>query len=193
MIRIARKAAAATVCLALLLSWGAWASAASGAAASLAQEIGAALTHARFALDSPDDAGFQLHAHHVVNILVGAQGMGFDASWGNPGDGYGAVEYARDLRADQTVAAAGWQTTAQNVAGWLEQAAENALAATRLIAAGDTVTARSRLVTAVAFLSAALGRDGDEGQTAGALALSEALSGFADAAPAAPDPFGAYY
>ena len=70
--------------------------------------------------------------------------MGFDGSFGNPGDGYGAVEYARDLRASVEVASAGWQATAQNVALWLERAAEEALRVAQALDRGDAASLHRR-------------------------------------------------
>jgi len=40
----------------------------------------------------------QMHLHHVVNCLVGPQGEGFDATFGNPcnGQGSGAISDTTD-------------------------------------------------------------------------------------------------
>lgn len=168
-------AAIALVLFVLPAQVGLAALAPSDAATKLAEQIDVAITHATFALNAANDQGFRTHTHHVVNILVGTSGMGFDGSFGNPGDGYGALEYARDLRASAEVASAGWQATAQNVALWLERAAEEALRAAQALDRGDAASARTPLVTALGFLSAAKGRAGESGPVAGALALRDGL------------------
>lgn len=145
------------------------------AAGKLVEQIDVAFTHATFALNSPNDQGFRTHTHHVVNILVGTKGMGFDASFGNPGDGYGALEYARDLRASADVASAGWDGTAQNIALWLEKAAQEALRAAEALDRGDASMARTPLLTAIGLLSAAKGRSGESWPLAGALSLRDGL------------------
>lgn len=159
------------------------------AAAKLVQQVDVALNHASFALAAPNDQGFRTHTHHVVNILVGASGMGFDASFGNPGDGYGALEYARDLRASAEVATAGWQGAAQNIALWLERAAQEALRAAQAADRGEVMMARTPLIVAIGFLSAAKGRDGEQAPVAGGLSL---LAGLPEAEEQVVDD-GGYY
>lgn len=137
---------------------------------SLLGQIGHAATHAEFSLNSSDLAGRQRHAHHVVNIIEGAAGPNFDASWGNPGDGHGAVVYAREVLDLVDGERAVW---AENVVTYLEWAAAEALiAATRSDFAASTEPIRR----ALAFISAALGRAEDTGARGGALALQAAAS-----------------
>lgn len=163
------------------------------AAGKLVEQIDTAITHATFALNSNNDQGFRSHTHHVVNILVGTSGMGFDASFGNPGDGYGALEYARDLRASAEVASAGWQGAAQNIALWLEKATEESLRAAQALDRGDASMARTPLITAIGFLSAAKGRSGESWPIAGALALRDGLPQAQTAAEAEETGGGGYY
>jgi hypothetical protein len=60
------------------------------AAADEAKEVSTAAQHAGLAAGSKDMKTTQMHLHHVVNCLVGPQGQGFDASFGNPCNGQGA-------------------------------------------------------------------------------------------------------
>ena len=62
------------------------------------KEVSAAAQHAGFAASSKDMKATQMHLHHVVNCLVGPQGEGFDASFGNPcsGQGSGAISDTTD-------------------------------------------------------------------------------------------------
>jgi hypothetical protein len=58
--------------------------------ADVYKEVSTAAQHAGFAGSSKDMKTTQMHLHHVVNCLVGPQGAGFDASFGNPCDGQGS-------------------------------------------------------------------------------------------------------
>lgn len=158
--------------------------AAADSAARLEAQIDVALQHAGFAWQA-DARGLRLHTHHVVNILAGSKSMHFQSSFGNPGDGYGAVEYARDLRASGDVASAGWGDTARILAGWLEQALDHAVRAATAADAGNGAEARASLAMAVGLLSGAKGRSGEKAPVAGAIALKEALAAAAAAAPPA--------
>ena len=59
-------------------------------AADVNKEVSTAAQHAGFAGSSKDMKTTQMHLHHVVNCLVGPQGEGYDASFGNPCDGQGS-------------------------------------------------------------------------------------------------------
>ncbi|HEY8417815.1 MAG TPA: cupredoxin family copper-binding protein, partial [Limnochordales bacterium] len=113
------------------------------------------------------------HAHHVINIIEGANGPNFDASKGNPGDGYGAINYARDAGRGATGAAAVWTDNTVKYLQWADEAAQ---AATRT---QDFAQAGEHVQRALAFLSAALGRPDDEGRLGAALALAQAQGGTA--------------
>src|SRR5271157_1645163 len=56
-------------------------------AADVNKEVNTAALHAGYAASSKDMKATQMHLHHVVNCLVGPQGEGFDASFGNPCNG----------------------------------------------------------------------------------------------------------
>ena len=59
-------------------------------AADVNKEMSTAAQHAGFAASSKDMKTTQMHLHHFVNCLVGPQGEGYDASFGNPCDGQGS-------------------------------------------------------------------------------------------------------
>lgn len=138
---------------------GALVAPAASASEKLVEQIRVAITHATFSLNS-DELGPRLtHAHHVVNILEGAMGPNFDGSKGNPGDGYGALNYAADAaKANEGAASA----LAQNTLAYLRWADEEAVAATR---ATDFAAAGVAIHRALAFLSAALGEESDDSVT----------------------------
>lgn len=48
------------------------------------KEISAAYTHAEYASKATDISKVDLHLHHIINCLVGTQGVGFDKSAGDP-------------------------------------------------------------------------------------------------------------
>ena len=66
-----------------------------GIAVGLREQTSTALFHARLSVNSPTMAQVLVHACHVVNIIEGAEGENFDASCGNPGDGFGVLNYAQ--------------------------------------------------------------------------------------------------
>ncbi len=51
-----------------------------------------AIKHAEFAVQAKDLKMIQMHLHHVLNCLEGKTGKDFDASFGNPCNGQGALE-----------------------------------------------------------------------------------------------------
>lgn len=51
-----------------------------------------AIKHAEFAVKAKDLEMIQMHLHHVLNCLEGKSGKDFDASFGNPCNGQGALE-----------------------------------------------------------------------------------------------------
>ena len=67
-----------------------------GIVVGLRQQVQAALDHANLANNSTTLAAKQLHLKHVINIIGGSTGANYDASAGDPGDGYGALKYAAD-------------------------------------------------------------------------------------------------
>jgi hypothetical protein len=68
------------------------------AEADVSKEVSTAAQHAQLAASAKDMKTTQMHLHHVVNCLVGPQGQGFEASFGNPcnGQGSGAIPDTTD-------------------------------------------------------------------------------------------------
>ncbi len=69
-----------------------------GITVGLREQTNTALAHSRLSVGSADLAGVQAHACHVVNIVEGTEGANFDATCGNPGDGFGVLNYAADTK-----------------------------------------------------------------------------------------------
>lgn len=57
-------------------------------------EISTAQDHAEYAMKASDVSKVHLHLHHVINCLVGPQGVGFDSKAGDPclHMGHGAIQ-----------------------------------------------------------------------------------------------------
>jgi hypothetical protein len=71
-----------------------------GILTNLKTQLGVALRHANLAKDcAADDIDcVKLHVHHVINIIEGADGPNYDASFGDPGDGIGVLTHAGDRK-----------------------------------------------------------------------------------------------
>ena len=67
-----------------------------GITVGLREQADVALLHADLSARSATLDLIKLHACHVVNIVEGSAGENFDASCGNPGDGFGVSNYAVD-------------------------------------------------------------------------------------------------
>ena len=76
-----------------------------GIAVGLREQTWTALVHARLSIGGETLAEVHLHACHVVNIIEGDRGANFDASCGNPGDGFGVLPYAGDAAVHSGLAA----------------------------------------------------------------------------------------
>ena len=68
-----------------------------GIAVGLREQMAVAFAHAELARKSTSLAGQQTHSQHVLNIIEGSGGANFDAGAGNPGDGFGVLNYVADL------------------------------------------------------------------------------------------------
>ena len=64
----------------------------------LKDQLDVAIVHANLAKNSTDLDTVKLHTHHVINILEGMEGANYDASFGDPGDGFGALNHAADRK-----------------------------------------------------------------------------------------------
>ena len=113
-----------------------------GQAVGSREQTDIALTHATLSVNSSNLSGIQQHAHHVINIIEGSSGDNYDASFGDPGDGFGVLQYAADANKHSGFAAAAEgasanvalhsvhiQDTSTNVANWATQARDKALEA----------------------------------------------------------------
>ena len=152
-----------------------------GIVVGLREQAAVALTHALLAQNSTTLADKLKHSHHVVNIVEGTGGANFDGSFGNPGDGFGVLNYAADAiihanlaidaaPSDETVVdhANGVITTTNNVITWATQARDNALNATNQtvelvveLAIQNTVASATRALN---------GRDSDDDNVIEAIA-----------------------
>lgn len=154
----------------------AWAKSADGKGLAVGsrEQTDIALTHATLSVNSASLADIQLHAHHVINIVEGSSGDNYDASFGNPGDGFGVLTYAADANKHSGFAAGvdgasanvalhsvHVQDTSSNVVNWATQARAKALAA---LATTDVAIAKAAMVESKALLDSAL--NGKDGSTA---------------------------
>lgn len=74
------------------------------------QAISTAATHAGMAAAGTDAAGVKRHLHHVLNCLVGPEGVGFDAAAGNPCSAAGgAIPQTSDAAAKEKLQKAATQ------------------------------------------------------------------------------------
>ena len=68
-----------------------------GIAVGFREQMAVASVHANLAQRSASLADQQKHSQHVINIIEGSGGANYDASPGNPGDGFGVLNYGADL------------------------------------------------------------------------------------------------
>ena len=151
----------------------AWAPAADGKGLAVGsrEQTDIALTHATLSVDSDSLADIQLHAHHVINIVEGSSGDNYDVSFGDPGDGFGVLQYAADADKHSGFAAGAdgasanvalhsvhVEDTSSNVVNWATQARDKSLEA---LATTVVATADAAMVEAQSLLDWALnGKDG---------------------------------
>ncbi len=153
-----------------------WAPAADGKglAVSSREQTNIALTHARLSVNATSMDNLQLHAHHVINIIEGSSGDNYDASFGDPGDGFGILKYAADAgkhsgfssaaegaSANVALHSVHVQDTSTNVVNWATQARDKALES---VATTNQVTAILAMIEARNLLDWAL--NGKDGSTA---------------------------
>ena len=142
-----------------------------GLAVGSREQTDIALTHATLSVNSDTLASVQSHAHHVINIVEGSSGANYDASFGDPGDGFGVLQYAGDAdkhsgfaagvdgaSANVALHSVHVEDTSTNVVNWATLARDKALEA---IATTDVATADAAMLLAQGFLDSALnGLDG---------------------------------
>ena len=138
-----------------------------GITVGLREQTWVALTHANLSSSSTSIGDVRAHACHVVNIIEGSAGANYDPTCGDPGDGFGVLNYANDtvLHAGLSdTAAAGDPVIGPNSAmvvdsanqTWTlaKQARDRALDA---IAAGDLLVAQLHIGNAESSLEKAMG------------------------------------
>jgi hypothetical protein len=147
--------------------------------ALLAQALGqldlaleqAVYAHIRFPLED-----LKTHAHNVLNVLEGRSGPNYDPAY-LEGDGVGVLSYVQKIRQTPEIqdATAETQVTLQrafdNVSFSLEQAIAHTLNAIRET---QLSAAQSEMRQALAFLSAAKGRENELLTAAGGLLIIKA-------------------
>ena len=69
-----------------------------GILTNLREQLDVAILHATLAQGSDSIENIRLHAHHVINIIEGADGANYDVSFGDPGDGLGVLLHADDRK-----------------------------------------------------------------------------------------------
>ena len=69
-----------------------------GILTNLKTQLDVAIRHANLALTSDTLDAVLNHTHHVINIIEGADGANYDASFGDPGDGIGVMGHASDRK-----------------------------------------------------------------------------------------------
>jgi hypothetical protein len=148
-----------------------------GIVVGLRDQTADALKHAGFSAGAGNIGGVHTHAGHVINILEGPGGANYDEAYGYDGDGFGAFNYAADMKHagfaasaapdDATVvqnANEALDSTAQSKA-WAEDARDNAILA---LGTDDYDAARLFIGNAVSLLDRALnGMDADGDGTIG--------------------------
>lgn len=139
----------------------------------------AVFAHVRFPLED-----LKPHAHAVLNVLEGRKGSNYDPSYSDPGDGVGVVNYVQEIRQAPEIRGAteetrvGLENALQNISLYLEQAIAHTLKA---LDQTQLDPAQWEMRQALAFLSAAKGRENELTAVGGLLALRVRLgeaSGF---------------
>ena len=69
-----------------------------GISVGLREQTWTAWRHADLSFTSKTLGAVQTHACHVVNIIQGTEGADYDATCGDPGDGFGVLNYADDVK-----------------------------------------------------------------------------------------------
>lgn len=124
----------------LLVLWPEPADSTLGIISKLKAQLDVAILHSDLAFSSDTIENVRLHTHHVINIIEGAGGANFDASFGNPGNGWGAIPHAQSAQIHANLAIAGApgdeviaahaalvEVTGQNAETWAAQARDVAV------------------------------------------------------------------
>ena len=148
-----------------------------GIAVGLREQVATALFHAELAASSTTLETQQLHLHHVINIIESSSGANYDASFGDPGDGLGVLNYANDAIVHANLAKAGAPddenivahadgviASANNVINNVTTARDNALLG--VAQTTDNRFVSTSLTNAVTFLMRARDGTDDDGDDA---------------------------
>ena len=69
-----------------------------GIMTNLKAQLDIAIQHAELAAASDTIEDVRNHMHHVINVIEGAEGANYDASFSDPGDGIGVIVHAQDSK-----------------------------------------------------------------------------------------------
>ena len=69
-----------------------------GILTNLQEQLDKAILHGTLSSNSDTIEAVHQHAHHVINIVEGADGANYDATFGDPGDGIGVLTHAGDRK-----------------------------------------------------------------------------------------------
>ena len=69
-----------------------------GIMTNLKAQLDIAIQHAELAAASDTIEDVRNHMHHVINVIEGAEGANYDASFSDPGDGIGVIVPAQDSK-----------------------------------------------------------------------------------------------
>lgn len=120
----------------------------------LAGQLDIAIQHAVLGRLAAGTDDLKIQAHQVLNVLVGREGPGYEPRFGDPGDGVGLVNYARQLGLAVADLGQSLRLIAENLLFFINAATEEVRAAIRTGREGD---ARQALYRGMGFLLAARG------------------------------------
>ena len=166
----------------LLVLWTQPADSTLGIIPNLQAQLDVAILHADLALSSDTIEDVRLHTHHVINVIEGTGGANFDASFGNPGDGWGAIPRAQNAQTHANLAIAGApgdeviaahaalvELTGQNAEDWAGLARDSVV--NKVLPEAGGALAKVWVLEAKGFLLAARsGLDADSDGIIGAVA-----------------------
>lgn len=137
-------------------------------------QLDVAVQHAILGAFSATLPDIKAKAHQVLNLSVGRGGAGYDPAFGDPGDGVGLLNYARQLleKTQNLPQAQPYRLTVDNIRLFINFAVEHIRKALRT-SFGDE--ARLELRQAQAFFSAARGSKEDLPSEGGARTLQAML------------------
>jgi len=136
-----------------------------GALTKLRQQLEVAIQEIRAAQDAPTVDEVRSHVHRAINVLEGTGGANYDASFGDPGDGFGVLGYTalRTLASDAVEAAddsiaivghaGGVENSLKNAEDWAKDSVVQALVS---LSSDDLIQSKIHLTPAIGLLTSAL-------------------------------------